>query len=97
MLNSATDSLAALLNSVVGYDFGTNQYYVVLAASLLAKHFFDLNRLVSVITVFLSIGVGVAGIICSGLIVDVLMTNSFKMEQREERIADELEAIHRRC
>ena len=49
----------------------------------------------SVFTVLLSIAVCAAGIICSGLIVDVLLTSSSKMEQREERVTDELERIHR--
>ncbi len=69
--------------------------FTFLAASILSRHFFDLNRLMSVFTVLLSIAVCAAGIICSGLIVDVLLTSSSKMEQREERVTDELERIHR--
>lgn len=168
MLNPIIDSFVALLSSVVGYEIGTNEYYVVLGislffmcvatrilvgmfgsergivltsmgvllpifiggiayalaeiyvvpkaqigwmreyapwlgfglitfltASVFAKRFFDLNGLVSVFTVILSLGVGVAGIICSGIVVEVLMTSGSNMEDREERISDEVESFHR--
>ena len=67
---------------------------VLLATLVLTRRFFDMNGMISVVILLLSLVVGVGGYFCSGVVVDFLNDSSEGMEQREQNLTEEIQSIH---